>query len=375
MACESAEMIRCACMAAPSSVRVGRGLRRVSSASMVRSRGRAVKTAGRCPLGEEGDGRRPRSRRHARLRPGGARGERAAFHAPWEAAVVAIMRRRRGRGSTTSTSSATASSAWSPAALPRLHLLRALAGRHRAHPRREGRGDRRRAGGAHGVLRRAPGRPASAPSPLTPSPPARARRPGERDVVPRRPVRAALRARATAVIDAQHPPVRPHAAAALRARQARRDRRAPRLPRLPRHQCPRSRRAAPAALQRPLRRARAVGRGGRAATSACISISGRAICCPAEARGDAWARTIRTSTTTSSRACARSSRCSLEKGILLARRRRPRRSAGTRRDTGPHDRRAGGGARLERPRLQAAAPRGLAAALAELGVELRHAWS
>ena len=180
--------------------------------------------------------------------------------------------RPRGAASTTSTSSATGSSAW-PAPVSRLQLLRALARRHRADPRREGRGRPRDEMDARtGAVRARPDAPAG-PRPRPTSPAAQPATP-----LPDRDRAAALRRSAPPCVDAEHPPPG-HTRLPRYARGKRGVIAAHRgVPRVPRRQRPRPRRAAPARLQRAVRRPRAVGRGGRAQRSTCTWISGRATC-------------------------------------------------------------------------------------------------
>ena len=184
------------------------------------------------------------------------------FHAPWEAAVVAIMRATRGAGLYNIDEFRHGIERMDPAHyLGSSYFEHWLDGIARVLTRRASStptSSRRARPSSRAARRAAPAPPcAAAGGTRGRAPGARRRRSASATAPPRFAVGAA-------VIDAQHPPGGPHAAAALRPRQARGDRRPPRVPRLPRHQRARSRRAAAARLQRPLRRARAVGRGGRA---------------------------------------------------------------------------------------------------------------
>ncbi len=241
------------------------------------------------------------------------------FTGRWEAAVVAIMRADARRGPLQHRRVPPRDRAHGPRPLPRLELLRALAGRHRPRPGREGRRRRRGDGGAHSAFFRerpdAPARGAGRAGRCRG--PARAgprRRPPF--ATPAAPPRFAIgRGRD----DAHHAPGRAHPAAALRARQARR-------------------RSTPtAAVTSSPTPTRTASASSRSTSTACGSrrrelwgeaaepnqhalsrslgeLPAARLTADAET---AWARTIRTSTTTSSRACERSSRCCSRRACWL----------------------------------------------------------
>ena len=229
------------------------------------------------------------------------------FHAAWEAAVVAIMRATRGARLYNIDEFRHGDRAHGPRPLPRLQLLRALARRHPRVLVEKGVVERGGAGGAHGVLRRAARR-------ARPPRSRRADRTGDAsasDSPFRSTTRAAaLRARRRRR-HAERPPARAHAAAALRARQARRHRTRARLPRLPRHPRPRPGRAAPARSTACASTRASCGARRRSRTSSVYIDLWESYLTPPEGGRESarWARTIRTSTTTSSRACGRWSRC------------------------------------------------------------------